>query len=174
MHCACSKAPPPRCVPALSARCLVFREGTDTWGQKLRLSSFWAGTKLEKASRSILNLTLFQHNLSPAWDPSIKSFPKGYTPLILKVKQNNIVIILKNEQMEEETGTQLSISILAAEAIMHGVSGPDTQIHPLQLFLSLSPPWRVPRPRGYSRAHLSCFFCPLKKKYFSDGVRTNF
>lgn len=78
--------------------------------------------------------------MSPAWDPSIKSFPKGYTPLILKVKQNNIVIILKNEQMEEETGTQLSISILAAEAIMHGVSGPDTQIHPLQLFLSLSPP----------------------------------
>lgn len=42
--------------------------------------------------------------------------------------------------MEEETWTQLLINILAAEAIMHGVSGPDTQIHPLQLILSLSPP----------------------------------
>lgn len=74
--------------------------------------------------------------------------------------------------MEEERWTQLTINILATEAIMHDVGVPDAQIHPLQLSLSHIPE-EFPGPRGYLGAHLSCFFCPLHRKYFFDGAKTN-
>lgn len=82
-------------------------------------------------------LTFFQHNWLSTWDSDTKSFPKGDTTLIFKVKQNNIIFILKNKQMEEEKGTQFTIiNILATKAIVYSARGPDAQIHPLQLFLS--------------------------------------
>lgn len=117
----------------LSGQGAWFSEETQTpvdWHENY----YPSGNKSGKTLSSILNLTIFQQNLFSACDPGTKSFPH----LFFVIKQNKLIFIFKNEQVRKYKWTQLTINILATEAIIWAVGGPENQIHPLKLsYISL-------------------------------------